>query len=71
MTIAIDTLMEIVTGIKLEHDPIYLQKRKIHTYRQAMSPIDFRENSDPADTNVKKNGFPKNLKVTDRSSQKK
>ena len=31
MAIAIDTLMEIVTGIKLEHDPIYLQKRKMHT----------------------------------------
>jgi len=31
MTIAIDTLMEIVTGVKLEHDPIYLQKRKMHT----------------------------------------
>ena len=28
--IAIDTLMEIVTGIKLEHDPIYLRKRKNH-----------------------------------------
>ena len=28
---AIDTLMEIVTGVKLEHDPIYLQKRKMHT----------------------------------------
>ena len=24
----IDTLMEIVTGIKLENDPVYLQKRK-------------------------------------------
>ena len=31
MAIAIDTLMEIVTGVKLEHDPIYLQKRKMHT----------------------------------------
>ena len=31
MAIAIDTLMEIVTGIKLEHDPIYLRKRKMHT----------------------------------------
>ena len=31
MAIAIDTLMEIVTGIKLENDPIYLRKRKIHT----------------------------------------
>jgi hypothetical protein len=31
MAIAIDTLMEIVTGVKLEHDPIYLKKRKYHT----------------------------------------
>jgi len=31
MAIAIDTLMEIVTGIKLENDPIYLRKRKMHT----------------------------------------
>ena len=30
MAIAIDTLMEIVTGIELEHDPIYLSKRKMH-----------------------------------------
>lgn len=30
MAIAIDTLMELVTGIKLENDPIYLKKRKIH-----------------------------------------
>ena len=30
MAIAIDTLMEIVAGIELEHDPIYLSKRKIH-----------------------------------------
>ena len=30
MAIAIDTLMEIVVGIELEHDPIYLSKRKIH-----------------------------------------
>ena len=31
MAIAIDTLMEIVTGVKLEHDPRYLRKRKMHT----------------------------------------
>ena len=30
MAIAIDTLMEIVAGIELEHDPIYLSKRKMH-----------------------------------------
>ncbi len=30
MAIAIDALMEIVTGIKLEHDPMYLSKRKYH-----------------------------------------
>ena len=30
MAIAIDTLMEIVAGVKLEHDPIYLKKRKYH-----------------------------------------
>ena len=30
MAIAIDKLMEVVTGIKLENDPIYLQKRKMH-----------------------------------------
>ena len=30
MAIAIDTLMEMVVGIKLEHDPIYLSKRKMH-----------------------------------------
>ena len=31
MAIAIDTLMEMVVGIKLEHDPIYFSKRKMHT----------------------------------------
>ena len=31
MAIAIDTLMKIVTGIELEHDAVYLQKRKYHT----------------------------------------
>ena len=31
MAIAIDTLMEIVVGIELEHDPKYLQLRKFHT----------------------------------------
>jgi len=30
MAIAIDTLMKIVAGIELEHDPIYLSKRKMH-----------------------------------------
>ena len=30
MAIAIDKLMEIVTGIKVENDPVYLQKRKMH-----------------------------------------
>ena len=30
MAIAVDKLMEVVTGIKLENDPIYLQKRKMH-----------------------------------------
>ena len=30
MAIAIDTLMEIVVGIELEYDPIYLSKRKMH-----------------------------------------
>ncbi len=30
MAIAIDRLMEVVTGIKLENDPVYLQKRKMH-----------------------------------------
>jgi hypothetical protein len=30
MAIAIDTLMEIVAGVKLEYDPIYLSKRKMH-----------------------------------------
>ena len=30
MAIAIDKLMEVVTGIKLENDPVYLQKRKMH-----------------------------------------
>ena len=30
MAIAIDTLMEMVVGIKLEHDPVYLSKREIH-----------------------------------------
>ena len=31
MAIALDTLMKIVTGVELEHDPLYLQKRKYHT----------------------------------------
>jgi hypothetical protein len=30
MAIAIDKLMEVVTGIKLENGPVYLQKRKMH-----------------------------------------
>ena len=30
MAIAIDKLMEVITGIKLENDPVYLQKRKMH-----------------------------------------
>ena len=30
MAIAIDILMEMVVGIELEHDPIYLSKRKMH-----------------------------------------
>ena len=30
MAIAVDKLMEVVTGIKLENDPVYLQKRKMH-----------------------------------------
>ena len=30
MAIAIDKLMEVVTGIKLENDPVYLKKRKYH-----------------------------------------
>jgi len=30
MAIAIDKLMEVVTGITLENDPVYLQKRKMH-----------------------------------------
>ena len=30
MAIAIDSLMEMVVGIELEHDPIYLSKRKMH-----------------------------------------
>ena len=33
MAIAIDTLMEIVVGIELEHDPIYLSKRKMHIHQ--------------------------------------
>ena len=31
MAIAIDTLMKIVTAVELEHDAVYLQKRKYHT----------------------------------------
>ena len=31
MAIAIDTLMKIVTGVELEDDAVYLQKRKYHT----------------------------------------
>ena len=30
MAIAVDKLMEVVTGIKLENDPVYLKKRKYH-----------------------------------------
>ena len=30
MAIAIDKLMEVVTGITLENDPVYLKKRKYH-----------------------------------------
>ena len=30
MAFSLDALMEVVTGVKLKHDPIYLQKRKYH-----------------------------------------
>ena len=30
MAFSLDALMEVVTGVKLENDPIYLQKRKYH-----------------------------------------
>ena len=30
MAISIDKLMFIVTGIKLENDPVYLKKREFH-----------------------------------------
>ena len=44
MAIAIDTLMEIVTGIKLEHDPIYLSKRKYHVHDGIDDLIGFNPN---------------------------
>ena len=44
MAIAIDTLMEIVTGIKLENDPIYLRKRKMHTPDEIDDLIGFNPN---------------------------
>jgi len=30
MAFSLDALMQVITGIKLEHDPIYLRKRKYH-----------------------------------------
>ena len=30
MAFSLDALMQVVTGVKLEHDPIYLYKRKYH-----------------------------------------
>ena len=44
MAIAIDTLMEIVAGVKLEHDTIYLRKRKMHTHDGMDDLIGFNPN---------------------------
>ena len=44
MAIAIDKLMEVVTGIKLENDPVYLQKRKMHLKEGIDDLIGFNPN---------------------------
>ena len=44
MAIAIDKLMEVITGIKLENDPVYLQKRKMHLKEGIDDLIGFNPN---------------------------
>ena len=44
IAIAIDTLMEIVAGIELEHDPIYLSKRKFYVTDGTEDLIGFNPN---------------------------
>ena len=44
MAIAIDTLMEMVVGIELEYDPIYLSKRKMHISNGTDDLIGFNPN---------------------------
>jgi len=44
MAFAIDTLMKIITGIELEHDAVYLQKRKYHAKEGIDDLIGFNPN---------------------------
>ena len=44
MAIAIDTLMKIVTGVELEHDAVYLQKRTYHMKDGIDESIGFNPN---------------------------
>ena len=47
MAFALDTLMKIVTGVELEHDAVYLQKRKYHTKDGIDDLIGFNPNCTP------------------------
>ena len=44
MAFALDTLMKIVTGVELEHDAVYLQKRKYHMLFGIDESIGFNPN---------------------------
>ena len=44
MAIALDTLMAIVTGVELAHDPVYLSKRKFHSKDGVDDLIGFNQN---------------------------
>ncbi len=44
MAISLDALMKVVTGVELEHDPVYLKKRKYHMKDGIDSLIGFNAN---------------------------
>jgi len=44
MAISLDALMKLVTGVELEHDPVYLWKRKHHMKDGIDSLIGFNAN---------------------------
>ena len=47
MAFALDTLMKVITGVELEHDAVYLQKRKYHAKDGIDDLIGFNPNCTP------------------------